>query len=129
MPPFPTCSIIQSVMSGVSGCPILNRSNPVSLSSSAACIKYRESVQTPAFSLVTTAVPADPVKPLIHFLDSQCLGGYSLRWASVLGMINASRLFSPMNLRMASSLSGISFAFIFFDLTLKTTNILNCSYI
>ena len=28
----------------------------------------------PAFSFVTTAVPAEPVNPLIHFLDSQCCG-------------------------------------------------------
>ncbi len=79
VPPLPTCSIIQLVMSGVSDCPILNRSNPVPSSSSAACIKYLESVHTPALSFVTTAVPAEPEKPLIHFLDSQNFGGYSLR--------------------------------------------------
>src|SRR5690554_1104481 len=99
-------------MSGVSAWPILNKSNPVSFSSSAACRKYRESVHTPAFSLVTAAVPADPVKPLIHLRDSQYFGGYSLRWASVLGMIKASRFFSSMNCLMAASLPGISFVFI-----------------
>lgn len=36
-----------------------------------------------------TAVPAEPVKPLIHRRDFQCSGTYSPECGSVLGVMNA----------------------------------------
>ena len=51
---------------------------PLPCNCSAACKKYLESVQSPAFFSVITTVPADPVNPEIHSRDFQCGATYSL---------------------------------------------------
>ena len=55
-----------------------------------------------AYSLVITAVPAEPVKPDIHSLDFQYGATYSLRCGSVLGIMKASMPSLFNNARRAS---------------------------
>ena len=57
------CAIV-----GTSGSPILNRVTGVPSNCCAAWIKYLPSVQSPAISGMMTAVPAEPVNPVIYFL-------------------------------------------------------------
>ena len=76
--PFSNTLVSHSAMDGVSGKRSLKRRIPVPSNCSSAWMKYRESVHNPASSRVMTAVPAEPVKPLIHLRVSQCSDTYSL---------------------------------------------------
>jgi hypothetical protein len=55
-----------------------------------------------------TAVPAEPVNPLIHLRDSQCSGTYSPECGSVLGTMNADSWRASISLRRAANLLFIS---------------------
>ena len=55
---------------------------PLPASCAAACTKYRPSVHRQASSMVTTAVPADPVKPVRNFLHLKNSPTYSDSWKS-----------------------------------------------
>ena len=61
---------------GTSGSPILKSSTPVPSSCAAAWMKYLPSVHNPAISCMMTALPADPVKPVIYFHASEYVGEY-----------------------------------------------------
>ena len=57
--------------------------------------------------MVTTAVPADPSKPEIHFRPSHRAGTYSLLCGSVLGKMKAARCSRFITRRSCSTLSAI----------------------
>ena len=97
-----------SAMVGVESSPAFISLMPVPSSCCSACMKYRESVQTAALLFVMTNVPAEPVKPEIHFLASQCCGTYSPSCGSVLGTTKASISFFFIHERKASSLLFIN---------------------
>ena len=64
-------------MDGVEGSLSFIKTKGVPDSCSSAAMKYLESVQSAAFSSVTTAVPAEPLNPEIHSLVFQWSGIYS----------------------------------------------------
>ena len=70
---------------GTSGSPILKSSTPVPSSCAAAWMKYLPSVHNPAISCMMTALPADPVKPVIYFLHLKYSPTYSDAWKSSVG--------------------------------------------
>ena len=86
----------------------LNNFSPVSVSCSPACMKYLESVHKPPSSGVITAVPAEPVNPVIHLRDSQCAGTYSPECGSVLYVMYADMLLLCIRLLKAEILFRIS---------------------
>ena len=63
---------------GTPGCPIFISSTVVPSSCFAAWIKYLPSVHRRASVFETTAVPADPVNPVIYSLALKCSPTYSL---------------------------------------------------
>mmetsp|Transcript_565 Transcript_565/g.3990 ORF Transcript_565/g.3990 Transcript_565/m.3990 type:complete len:226 (+) Transcript_565:2448-3125(+) len=79
-------------------------------SSLSAWRKYLPSVQSAASFLVTTAVPADPVNPLMKARLAMQSGAYSLMWGSSVGTTYASTLASSMAVLNASSLACGSMA-------------------
>ena len=94
-------------MLGVSSKPSFISTKPVPSSCSAAAMKYLESVQRAASLRVTTAVPAEPLKPDIHSRHFQWSGTYSPLCGSVLGKMNASMLSRRITSRRADILSGM----------------------
>ena len=94
-------------MLGVSSKPSFISTKPVPSSCSAAAMKYLESVQRAASLRVTTAVPAEPLKPDIHSRHFQWSGTYSPLCGSVLGKMNASMLSRRITSRRAEILSGM----------------------
>ena len=76
-PPSERVSFIYSSTVGTPSSPILKSFTVVSLSCAAACTKYLPSVHNPASSIVMTAVPAEPVKPVIYLRALKCSPTYS----------------------------------------------------
>ena len=64
-PPARSSSFTYSATVGTPGSPMRNSRMPVPFNCSSACRKYLPSVHSPASSMVITAVPADPVNPVI----------------------------------------------------------------
>ena len=69
-----------------------------------AWMKYRVSVQRPAWSSVTTRSPASPVKPLSHRTCFQRSAGYSLQCGSPPVISTASQFLDLMSPRSLSIL-------------------------
>ena len=104
----PSCALVQSEsnattapssnllrshsgMSTCSGTRVLWSTTPVPSSCSTAWMKYLESVQSPAWSSVTTTSPASPVKPVSHLTCFHRSAGYSLWCGSDPPTITASQ--------------------------------------
>ena len=98
VPVSASCLPIHSAIVGVPSIFIFISTNSVPASCSAAAMKYLESVHNAAPVIVTTAVPAEPLNPLIHSRPFQCSGTYSPLCGSVLGNMKAPRC----SLRMMS---------------------------
>ena len=62
---------------GTPSSPIFLSSIVVSFNCFAACTKYLPSVQSPASSIVMTAVPAEPVNPVMNLRALKCSPTYS----------------------------------------------------
>ena len=86
-----------------SGTRILCSSMPVPASCFTAWMKYRVSVQRPAWSRVMHKSPASPVKPDTHSTCFQRRAGYSLAWGSLPVRMTASQPFPRIRSRMAST--------------------------
>lgn len=70
-------------------------------------ISDRKAVQSAAASIVTTTVPAEPLKPEIHSRPFQWSATYSLLCASVLGKMKAPSPSRSITWRSAAILSTI----------------------
>ena len=71
MPSVPNSAFSHSGIEGVPSTLIFIKTIPLSANSFSAWTKYLESVHSAAFFLVTTSVPAEPVKPETHFLQAK----------------------------------------------------------
>ena len=85
--------------------PILCSSTPVPASWEAACMKYLESVHSPAWEAVSTNVPASPVKPVSHSICFHRGAGYSLECGSDAQTTRASHPFENIISRTRAILS------------------------
>ena len=88
----------------------------------AAAMKYRESVHSAAPFLVTTAVPAEPLKPLIYSRAFQCAAVYSLWCGSLVGTMTAPTPWLSIHWRNSERrllISFFIFGFLFFATKLR----------